>query len=106
VDVEGDGGDVEGGVFFLAGPDELRVEVRIVGISFMCGSRRIGFWGDEADGRIVDASFAFVVVLLDGALGGFVVGRIFRSLLFRHEVAPRKKQIPLRHSQKTRLGSG
>ena len=25
VDVEGDGGDFEGGVFFLAGPDELRV---------------------------------------------------------------------------------
>jgi len=34
VDVKGDGGDFERGVFFFAGPDELRVEMRIVGVGF------------------------------------------------------------------------
>jgi hypothetical protein len=67
VDVEGHGGDFEGGVFGFAGPDELRVEMRIVGIGFAGGDGRIGLGSDQADGRIVDASFGFVIVLLDWA---------------------------------------
>ena len=67
VDVEGDGGNFEGGVFFFAGPDELRVEVGIIGVGLAGCDGRIGLGSDEADGRIVDAGFGFVVVLLDGS---------------------------------------
>ena len=48
----------------------------IVFVGFVRGSGRIGLRGDEADRGIVDASFAFVVVLFNrsfrwGALFGF-----------------------------------
>jgi len=45
VDVEGDGGDFEGGVFFLSGPDELGIEMRVV-IKLLAGA-------DRGDGRMV-----------------------------------------------------
>ncbi|HEV1994093.1 MAG TPA: hypothetical protein VGR03_07175 [Candidatus Acidoferrum sp.] len=53
VDVEGNGGDFEGNVLFLAGPDELRVEVRIVFVGFVRSDGRIGFLSDEADGGLL-----------------------------------------------------
>jgi len=74
VDMERDGGNFEGGVFFFSGPDQQRVEVRIVFVSFARSEWRIGFRRNESDRRVVDASFAFVVVLLDGSF----VGNLFR----------------------------
>ena len=81
MDVEGDSGNFKGGVFLFAGPDELRVEMRIVGVGFAGSNGRIGFRSDEADGWIVNASFAFVVVLLDGTLGGLGFGGLLRNVL-------------------------
>src|SRR5579862_1894716 len=57
VDVEGYGGNFEGSVLGFAGPDELRIEVRIVGVGFAGQDRRIGFRSDQADWGIVDAGF-------------------------------------------------
>ena len=36
MDMEGDGGDLKGGMLCLSGPDELRIEVRIVLIGLRC----------------------------------------------------------------------
>jgi hypothetical protein len=49
-------------VLGLAGPDQLRVEVRIVLVLLAAGIR-IGLRRNETDGRIVDAFFVAVVVL-------------------------------------------
>jgi len=92
VDVEGNGGDFEGGVLFLSGPDELGIEMRVVFVGSVRRSGRVGLRSDEADGRIVDALFAFVVVLLDGALFGFGIVLDNWSLLFRHEGPPQAKK--------------
>ena len=54
-------------MFFFAGPDQLRIEVGIVGVGFARSDGRIGLGSHEADGRVVDAGFGFVVVLLDGS---------------------------------------
>jgi len=61
----------------------------------MRGSRRIGFWGDKADGRIVDAGFAFVVVLLDRTFFGFGFRGVFRGGFVSvfgsgHEILPKE----------------
>jgi len=56
--------------------------MRIVFVGFARGDGRIGLLSNESDGWIVDASFAFVVVLLDwsfrcGALWGFRFRGVF-----------------------------
>ena len=55
--------------------------MRIVFVSFARSDWGIGLGSAEADRRIIDAGFGFVVVLLDGAFGGFCVcgfaGRFF-----------------------------
>ena len=54
--------------------------MRIVFVGFARGDGRIGLLSDEADRGIINARFAFVVVLLDGAfvatLLGFLGGRL------------------------------
>src|SRR5579862_9643546 len=85
-------------MFFLAGPDELRVEMRIVVeifprlyardgrdvvVGFVCGKRRVGFGRDQSYGRVVGALLVFVFVTLDGTLGGFA-GRFWGPRVSRH----------------------
>ena len=68
VDVERDGRDLEAGALGLAGPDELRVEVRIVRVRLACAASRVGLRRDQADGRVVDPLLVVVLVLLDRLL--------------------------------------
>ena len=51
----------------LPGPDELRVEVRIVLVGFSAGVR-VGFGRHEADGRIVGPLLLGMLELLYGSL--------------------------------------
>src|SRR5882724_10716459 len=65
VDVEGNGRDLERRMLFLSGPHQLWVEMRIVFVGPARCDRRIGLRSDQANGRIVCASFCFVVVLFN-----------------------------------------
>ena len=66
--------------------------MRIVLVGFVGGGGRIGLRSDEADGRIVDASFGFVVVLLDGAFGGLGFHGLLGTVLWSgHENPPEKE---------------
>ena len=65
VNVQRDGRNLKTRALGLARPNERRVKVRIVSVSFLpLGGVALGI--HEADGRIVDALLALVVVLLDG----------------------------------------
>ena len=72
VDVEGDARHLEGGVFRLARPLQLRVEMGIVGVGLLAAvliRRR----GNQADGRVVRAILACVFVVLDFPSGFLAV---------------------------------
>ena len=69
MDVQRDGGDREGGVFRLAGPVQLRVQVRVVGAGFLCPGVGVGVGCHQPDGRVVGPLLALVLVGLDRALG-------------------------------------
>ena len=64
MDVEGYGGDFEGGVLGFSCPLQRGVKVRVVCVSFFAAVA-VGFRGYEIDGRVVAAIFVFVVVLFD-----------------------------------------
>ena len=68
VDVQRDGRDLEGRVLGLAGPLELRVQMRVVGIGHW-REIDVGLWGHKASGRVVDALFVGVLVGFNRALG-------------------------------------
>ena len=66
--------------------------MRIVGVGLARGDGWIGLRSDEADGRVVDARFGFVVVLLDGALGGLGFHGLLGTVLWSgHENPPEKE---------------
>lgn len=83
MDVERDGGGLEGRVLFLAGPNQLRIEVGIV-VQFLARlylrdgldvivdlvrrQRWIGLGRYKSDGRIVDALLAGVFVAVNRTL--------------------------------------
>ena len=68
VDMEGYGGHLEGGVFCLASPLQLGVEVGVVGVSpatcVLIGLRR-----DHTHGRVVQPLLVAVVIVLDRTFG-------------------------------------
>jgi hypothetical protein len=100
VDVKGDGGDFEGGVLFLAGPDELGIEVRIVfvvrcvgvdgsvwGVTRPTGgllTRFLPLWSYCSMGRFLDlgagVSCSGLFLGTKGDLDALVVGDFTRPL--------------------------
>jgi len=68
VDVQGDGGHLEGGVLGLAGPLQLRVEVGVVGVG-LPARVGVGLRRDQADGRVVEPLLVGVLVGLYRAFG-------------------------------------
>ena len=81
VDVQGDGGRLKGGVLGLARPDQLRVEVWVVGVGLPRPRVRIRVGRHQASGRVVDALFVAVLVGFDGAFG-------LGLLLSCHQILP------------------
>lgn len=59
VDVQRNGLDVEGEVLGLAGPLELRVEARVVGVGFFAPGQRVHV--GDASGRVVEARVGVAV---------------------------------------------
>ena len=70
VDVQRDGGRLEGGMLGLARPDQLRVEVRVVGVALLVLVRvGVGLRRHQTGGRVVDPRLIAVLVGLDRSLG-------------------------------------
>ena len=61
IERQGHGRHVKGRVLRLAGPLELRVEMRVVGVS-LAARVLVGVGRHEADGRVVEPLFVPVVV--------------------------------------------
>jgi hypothetical protein len=76
VDVEGNGGDFEGGVLGFAGPDKLGVEVGVVGVGFLADIG-VSSRGNQTDGRVIEA-------LLGGVFVGSNAGCRRGGLFSRH----------------------
>jgi len=67
VDVERDGRYLKGGVLGLAGPLQLRVQVRVVGVGLFRPRVRVRLRRHQAHGRVVHPLLVGVLVGLDGA---------------------------------------
>ena len=65
VNVQRDGGNLKAGALGFTRPNQRRVQVRIVSIGLL-PLDRIALGVHEADGRVIDALLALVIVLLDG----------------------------------------
>ena len=74
VDVEGDGWDVEGCVFCLACPLQLRVDMRVEFVAFLA-CVLVGFWRYQTDGGIIRSLCVGVGVRFDFAFASVGWGR-------------------------------
>lgn len=63
--VQGDGGNGKGGVLRLSRPDELGIEMGIVGVA-AAALLPVGLGRDQAHGRVVEPLLVFVLVGFDG----------------------------------------
>lgn len=69
VDVERHRRNLKTGPFGFAGPDELRIEVGVVGVGFSGFFDGVGVGRDEADGRVIHPLFVGMRIRLDPFLG-------------------------------------
>src|SRR5204863_5470 len=102
VDVKGDGRNLKRGVLFFPGPNQLRVEVRIVieflaglyardrlnvVVNLVSGERRVSFRRDQTNRRIVDALLATVFVPVNRPLLRVCISAVF-PFSSRHPALP------------------